>query len=293
MTKIIRFAFLWITLLVLAGCTTPPPDIMALADLPPTQTAAPVATMWARVDATRHAQLTAQAALPTATTRPSIPTLTPFPTPIATPIALSEFPLGVGSTWVYSSTEYDVPLSLDPITLTWTCLITKTVANSESRPPYFAARVIQSTSAIDGDGPCRALDMPDHYGYVARGNYVYYNRNLDAFFLAPSEVEESSLLKYIFPLALVERWFPSYQLRNNVFGDDLDALTSAGPMDVSVPAGDFQGCYKIIDAYKQGYCIEYVCPGVGIVMKDCNHGGPTPDGYTAALVEYEVLVPPW
>nr|NIR26491.1 hypothetical protein [Gammaproteobacteria bacterium]NIR66819.1 hypothetical protein [candidate division Zixibacteria bacterium] len=238
---------------------------------------------------------------------PTIPiTITKPVTQLTSVPALSDlrsiFPLQLGNTWVYSSTHYQDygPLEMRGPdgkvvmkcckTITATYIITETVVDLQTSPPYFVAQLYREESLVSASDEWSQeqsgwLGM---YWYIISGTHVYQQRTeLDL-----SAVDENSNLEYIFPLELNQRWYPNPGQRKQ-FPDyevvsGLRKVSKVGK--VKVPAGGFEQCFQLKEMIGGSTFETWFCPGVGIVDTRSDHSG-TPFGFRSVLINY-TLHPP-
>lgn len=58
-------------------------------------------------------------------------------------------------------------------------------------------------------------------------------------------------------------------------------------VDISVPAGNFENCYRIVLSTLPDNTVKWVCPGVGLVAEEYHHVGSTHD-YRIELANFEM-----
>lgn len=76
--------------------------------------------------------------------------------------------------------------------------------------------------------------------------------------------------EYLLPLKVGSKWGDADQLNRK---DNMYAYYIEGIEDVTVPAGTFEDCYKIVYRTCPDETIEWFCPGVGIVKVKYHHHG--------------------
>jgi hypothetical protein len=226
---------------------------------------------------------------------------TAAPTPTATPISaqnpLADFPLNLGNTWVYSSTQYDCINDCEsdsPQIVTGTFVVTATVVDTRFQDPYFAARMVWESKAITLSKSLEGEDWdylfhlnggePWSYWYVISDTHVYEQwRGLDLAEFEPSE----GTLKYIFPLGSVQQWYQSPEDR--VAYPNLEwpitRTDIAGRIELTIAGEDFDNCVALLTYWVNGPEFEYLCPGIGIAGGFYDHRG-TPFGYKNRLMYY-------
>lgn len=79
------------------------------------------------------------------------------------------------------------------------------------------------------------------------------------------------------------RWDPSMPLKE---GADYQWYVQE-KVDVTVPAGHFENCFRIVLSTLPDTTIKWVCPGVGLVAREYHHLGSTHD-YRIELANYEM-----
>ena len=226
-------------------------------------TAEPAAT---RVPATRTLR-------PTAT---ALPTATKTPRPAVNPVP--EFPLTIGSTWVYSHTEYNEGVQNTD------CCITLTVVANQMVGDYFVAEIEQNQS------------FSPHWAPFLEGSGIgrfwYAVSQMGDVFILPEMVPASQIgdgyLAYHFPLDAGGHWYQYAEDRKTDSG--FNATFSDGPQGFKSPAGDLEDCFWVVTQYNSGGTQEWVCYGVGFVANEYDHQG-TPFGYDTALLKYEIASP--
>lgn len=99
-----------------------------------------------------------------------------------------------------------------------------------------------------------------------------------------SELQE--LPSYISPMKIGTKWdrFQKGDIKkfDNTYVWFIEAIT-----DISVPAGNFKACYRILLDTRPDDTIRYVYPGVGLVSELYTHHGSRND-YTIELVDFSV-----
>jgi hypothetical protein len=226
---------------------------------------------------------------PTPTPSPSSPTPT---TNAFTPTPLADFPLSLGTTWVYSATHYD---TYDTERITATYIITETIVDTQTRPPYFATQIVQDTTLVTPSDNLAGKDWQQHYlagpggsnsfWYVISGTQVYEQTELDWTEIISTE----ATLAYIFPLTLGDRWYPDPWQRQEF--PDFEVFPGTRTVydlaERQVPAGTFQDCFEIITFYNGGSPRSWFCPGLGTVEREYHHVG-TPFGHITVLISFSI-----
>jgi hypothetical protein len=242
----------------------------------------------------------------TPTSTPILPTktFTPKPTPPISP--LSDFPLNLGNTWVYSYTDYstndsqkDKDVRNDQI-ITATSLITETVVNTQLHGGYFVAEIVKNKVLVTLSVDLNELDDwhttnwdgvksgAETYWYVITGTHVYrQEKELDL-----TDVE-SSWLEYMFPLEN-NRWYPDGSQREEFpdfdTGPNSGSRLAGGPIEKQLPVGKLKNCFEILTIYPNGGTTGWFCSGVGYVGSESDHMG-TPSGYRMVLIDYIIKSP--
>ncbi len=236
---------------------------------------------------------------PTATALPAAPqSPTPEPTATASPPAPPSpgpeitFPLALNDTWVFQVTWHEgVPIDgiVTMITTTWA--LTETVVNVKSVSSDFVAQIHQEKSvempvavpeSMRGI-PLRPAASSDEW-LVVSGNRLYrQEKKLDLPHLS------TALLEFVFPLEPGEKWYLSDEKAKlyPTYADEwmLRKVTKVGA--VVVPAGHFDNCFFLEDAWAGATFEIWFCPDVGVVDKKVDHHG-TPEGYRQVLIRYQL-----
>jgi hypothetical protein len=200
---------------------------------------------------------------------------TPAPLSVINPI--NDFPLTIGSYWVYSHTEYSEDYA------STNCCITIVVVDNQMQGPYFLAKLKRDLSFVPQWAPFGLNDGPGEFWYALDGRgHVYYLADM-----AEIDKIEDATLAFVFPLESTECWFRS--------PDDWNALGDhctffAGPQTHATPAGVFEDCYGSVTPYLSGNTYEIVCKGIGYVAAQYDHWG-SPFGYETTLLEYRIARP--
>lgn len=248
--------------IVASACviSRPAPESAEPITLP---TARPTAT---KVPATRTAQPTATA-LPTAT-ETARPAVNPIPA----------FPLTIGSTWVYSHTEYNEGIQNAD------CCITLTVISNQMVGDFFVAEIEQDQPFSPHWAPFLQGKGIGHFWYaVSQAGNIFVLPDL-----LPEDQIAEAYLAYRFPLDASGHWYHYAEDRKADSG--FNATFSDGPQSYRSPAGDLQQCYWVVTQYNSGGTQEWVCDGIGFVANQYDHQG-TPFGYATDLLEYSIAPP--
>lgn len=224
-------------------------------------------------------------------------TATPTPEPIAaaspttppSPGPEIDFPLALDNTWVFQFTRYEgVPITE---IITTTLVVTETVVEVKSISSYLVAQIHREESAEIpvGDVPPSWQGVPlrpatsSEYWLVVSGNRMYrQERNLDLSSLS------TALLEFVFPVKLGEKWYQSDEIAklNPTYAEGwmLRKVTKVGT--VVVPAGHFNNCFFLEEAWAGATFETWFCPNVGIVDQKADHHG-TPGGFRKVLIRYQ------
>jgi len=223
---------------------------------------------------------------------------TPTPEPIAaasptappSPGPEIDFPLALDNTWVFQFTRYEgVPITE---IITTTRVVTETVVEVKNISSYLVAKIHREESAEIpvGDVPPSWQGVPlrpatsSEYWLVVSGNRMYrQERNLDLSSL------NTALLEFVFPLELGEKWYQSDEVAklNPTYAEGwmLRKVTKVGT--VVVPAGHFNNCFFLEEAWAGTTFETWFCPNVGVVDQKADHHG-TPGGFRQVLIRYQL-----
>jgi hypothetical protein len=198
------------------------------------------------------------------------------PTAVPTVSPLPDFPLTVGSYWIYSHDEYD------PYHESADCCITITVVHSRTERPYRLTQLRREMNFAPRLGPRWLGPGDSEFFWYATDELgrVYYLPSL-----APSGAIANAELAYLFPINTDECLFAAVQGVQT-----LDCTFAVGPLSYETAAGSFETCYWIVTPYLSGSVHEMLCDGVGFVAEKYDHVG-CPRGYETTLVDYW-LAPP-
>ena len=251
---------------------TPTPNLTGTVEVQQTQTAAPVATMFARLDSTACARSTIWALTPS-------PILTPTPTrdPISADI-LEDFPLEIGVTWVYSVTfvtgwwygEKEDPKFGE---IRSTGLITETVTGREQIENTLIFTAALSGILVETMRPWGQITSTVIYTTTKQ----YENKRL--YKMAGNSVYRDGLEVLREPLKVGLEWAP--------FGEEALEDVAEGwyvwrveeQRNMMTQAGVFQGCLYLVLWTAPDHSLNWFCPGVGFVSKESHHHGTPGDQY--------------
>jgi hypothetical protein len=199
--------------------------------------------------------------------------------------------LALNNTWVFQITRYEgVPITE---IITTTRVVTETVVGVESISSYFVAKIHRDESAEmpGGDVPPSWQGVPlrpatsSDYWLVVSGNRMYrQERGLDL-----ANLSSTALLEFVFPLKLGEKWYQSDEKAklNPTYADDWMLRKVTKVETVVVPAGYFNNCFFLEEAWAGTAFETWFCPNVGIVDRKVDHHG-TPSGFHQVLIRYQL-----
>ena len=198
---------------------------------------------------------------------------------------LSEFPLHVGTTWVYAYEAYE-PSASDPTQIVKaTYQLTQTVIETETNSSYFVAHVTSDYQLMNADMEWRGWyvdGLSKETWYVTNGQKIFETR----FFDSKNIDEDRMILEYVFPLEMDSRWC---QLQNppcQYVG--WRVVTSQSSYET--PIGKFDDCYHMRDIYNGGGLFQKFCVGIGVVTMKYDHIG-TSFGFEQTLIDYSIGTP--
>ena len=207
-----------------------------------------------------------------------------FPT-IAPTVTPAEFPLDLGSTWIYDYSAYTGANEA-----TWS--VTDTIIAVNIRDGFLIAEVEQAAILKAGDASSNLLNEPmvGHFWYLFDGIHLYKQSEEPD----PASVADA-WLELVFPLGGPGCWYPDARQRGEMNGvtpasGPVPGCRSASgdPHPVELPAGKFEACLDVVTPYTSGPTFLTFCPGVGIVATHYAHSG-SQFGYRSALTGY--LIP--
>jgi hypothetical protein len=198
------------------------------------------------------------------------------PTAVPTVSPLPDFPLTVGSYWVYSHKEYD------PYHESAGCCMTIMVVHSRTEGSYRLTQLRREMSFTPSWGPFWLSPGDSEFFWYATDELgrVYYLPSL-----LPSEAIANTELTYLFPVNTDGCLFQAVQEPESI-----NCKFAIGPLSHETPAGSFEACYWIVTPYLSGSVYEMLCDGVGFVAEKYDHAGD-PYGNETTLVDYW-LAPP-
>ena len=201
---------------------------------------------------------------------------------------LSEFPLTQGTMWVYTYTPYE-PLPTNPTQIvTATYRLTETVVATEVSAPYLFVRVRRDIS-LASTTPLTSANLPEgEFVYVISGTQVYQASGVVEY---ESFDPDYASLMYDFPLVAGKHWCPiRFDLKNpdspEVVHCEANGLRTVAVAGIyETPAGSFEDCYSITEAYNSGGVMRWFCNGVGVVAARYDHAG-TRFGFEQLLIDH-------
>ncbi|MCB8944283.1 MAG: hypothetical protein H6658_11075 [Ardenticatenaceae bacterium] len=227
------------------------------------------------------------------TNQTTIPFATPDELQMSLSGQLSDFPLALGTTWIYSSTYYDTWTSgeygADNFTtkrITATYRITETVQNIKKDSPYNIIELERSQSVITSsvnlgdsryDNYLLGKTWDTSRWYIISGTTVFLQHKLDL------SIIPSSGPIYLFPLIDGQSWQFSPELPR------IYHLVMASEA-LSTPIGRFDDCFHIRTVFLSGPLHKWFCNGTGVVKEKYDHQG-TPYGYEQILVDFVLPKP--
>lgn len=203
------------------------------------------------------------------------------------------FPFALGNTWVYSGTVYAGFNATEIFTATY--VVTESVVEIQSHPPYTAVRVHrqQTPHSVPPDqrwwSPEKLTKVED-YWYVVDDTTVYWQEGeLDLDTFPSSTVTSTSEIELVFPLEVGQRWYLNEKMRNSYPDYKVDSMLREVVQQgtVTTPVATFEECFQMTEIIG-GYTSEmWFCPGVGVVARRVDHSG-TPSGVRELLVDYKI-----
>ena len=208
---------------------------------------------------------------------------------------LAEFPLRIGTTWVYSYVPYD-PLPSDPTQImTATYILTETVTAIKSMPPYLIAQVERARETVSEPTNWTEIvsNEPMKFWYVISGTLVF-----EQFGEEPNSMNfpDFSVLAYDLPLQVGKQWCPiRLEVKNrdnprDIYCEANGIRTVIDNISYETPIGKFENCYQITEAINSGGVTRWFCNGIGVVAASYDHGG-TRFGLRQVLINYSTGLP--
>ena len=176
---------------------------------------------------------------------PGTPEISPTTTPIPTPSLLDldptvqrtlrNYPLRVGSTWVYEYLGYDAKQEI-----IWR--VTETIVDASLVDGYYVAKMERTAELLDGDPPANFINTPDTgvFWFLVDGEKIYqFSGSLD------TELSNAWLSLIIpFP-APDDGWYPD-PAKRGAFGPGEDGYRFASePYVENVAGNNALTCYNV------------------------------------------------
>jgi hypothetical protein len=203
--------------------------------------------------------------LPTATsTSAPIPAINPHP----------EFPLTVGTYWVFTLSSYTENDTYDY------CCFTMTVVDNQMQPPFFLAKIEAERALISG------TPSPD---FKSATRYFWYAINEAGevyVLLDPPDIAsiKPTNVAYLLPFTNGQCWGNDPNQPNGY------CTWPDGPYTRQTPAGLFANCYDLITSYADGPTQEWFCYNLGPAGDEYNHNG-TKYGDSSTLLKFHIAKP--
>jgi hypothetical protein len=100
--------------------------------------------------------------------------------------------------------------------------------------------------------------------------YSYSNEQIKMILPNNNDVDMEGSPEYIFPLQVGLKWGDPQSLKRK---DNMYIFFVEKIEDVTVPAGDFKNCFKIVHYTLPDETIQWFCPNVGVVRLEYRHHG--------------------
>ena len=111
--------------------------------------------------------------------------------------------------------------------------------------------------------------------------YSYSNEQIKAILPNNKDVNIEGSPEYVFPLKVGLKWGDPESLKRK---DNMYVFYVENVEDVSVPAGTFKNCFKIVNHTLPDETVVWFCPNVGVVKLEYRHHG-TIDNLVGELKE--------
>lgn len=219
------------------------------------------------------------------------------PTPISSdsPGPLAEFPLSVGTRWVYSSQQYEQAGSDPNQIITATAYITETIVSTKQVGILFLAQVDRSRHFTNIPAGWPESPTPDFtsFWYVVADQKVYESPNPPE---STQNYTDTLPLQYDFPFSLGKSWCPLLVDLKDPNHRKITDCTAAGKQIVkeqgvyATPAGKYKNCSYIVQDFNSRGLNQWFCNGVGMVASEYDHGG-TRFGSRQILIRYHPGTP--
>jgi hypothetical protein len=188
---------------------------------------------------------------------------------------LQDYPLTVGTRWVYRYDEYQPAPQDATRTISATSVLTETVVDGQSSGDTYLVQVETSRKFVDRDQEwVEHGDVDSIPWYVITGGRIYGSAL--PLVTRPPDTADLKLL-YDLPLFDGQSWCP-YEAESSSTDPDAmqycsgrSTVQAIGRLDT--PAGVFEDCYEIVERYNNGSIIKRYCNGVGLVSAHFDHTG--------------------
>jgi hypothetical protein len=188
---------------------------------------------------------------------------------------LQDYPLTVGTSWVYRYDEYQPAPQDATRTISAISILTETVIDGQSSGKTYLVQVETSRKFVDRDQEWVEQGDEDSIPwYVIAGGRIYGSA-LPLVTLPPDTADLKLL--YDLPLFDGQSWCP-YEAESSSTDPDAmqycsgrSTVQAIGRLDT--PAGVFEDCYEIVERYNNGSIIKRYCNGVGLVSAHFDHTG--------------------
>ncbi|MGB8647555.1 MAG: hypothetical protein WCF84_20140 [Anaerolineae bacterium] len=199
------------------------------------------------------------------TSTPVAVNATPTPSPAPMPQILDVVPLRPGATWAYDVTLDYTQGGKTPIH--WTGPVTETVTEMRREGSAVLFRVETSGHPLRTDQADNRLAWD-----VALGDQLYQvegSSDTQAVETAQGNGDSADLIVQL-PLETGRQWGDPQFLQR---GDGRYVWRVETREDVTTPAGQFNGCFKLVFLTNPDDTADWLCPQVGIVRHEYHHHG--------------------
>lgn len=173
--------------------------------------------------------------------------LSPSATPVPLSLILTDFPLALGTTWIYSAEiSYQDPDDYMKL-LTWNGTVTDKVIDKKNEPDGKIVFTVQED--LEPKPPQDVWRQSRTFEYTVSGDGVF----------------EGIMKIYQYPLEDNQRW--------RSFSDFGYETIAYRVGEVTTPYGNFDNCYTFIIATNPDTSIEIFCTGIGFVEHSYRHHG--------------------
>lgn len=169
------------------------------------------------------------------------------PTPDSSAKVLTDFPLAVGATWIYSA-DISYQASNDPSEMnTWTGVITDKIIDKQTLQDGQIVFIVQES--MEPPPPTEVWRQPDLFTYTVLGNMVYKN----------------DLKIFEWPIVDEMHWAAFTGLEYEVL------VKQTGEVDTL--SGIYNDCYNLVLATTPDTTTDTFCQGIGFVKHSYQHHG--------------------